>query len=85
MGVYPSNCMRDDLGRCIVKRFPRGYTIRSYSMQKAITPCECWMIVEHLGKDKDGLEFFIAPTGRHHKTMLDAISELKWMRDGIHE
>lgn len=73
----------DDMARCIVKRFPKGYIVHSYAMQQEKTPCECWMVVEHYGKNENGLEVFLAPSGGMHRSRENAISELRWLRDGV--
>lgn len=74
-----------DMTNSIVKRFPKGYIIHNDAMMQKETPRECWMIVDHFGRNDAGLEVFIAVTGRCQPTMADAISEMKWVRDGIHD
>lgn len=74
-----------DMTNSIVKRFPKGYIIHNDAMMQKETPYECWMIVDHFGKNEQGLEVFIAVTGRVHRTMANAISELRWVRDNIHD
>lgn len=69
-----------DYGKAIVKRFPKGYIVHSYAMQQVVLPCECWMIVEHHGTNADGLEVFLALTGRKNTSMAAGIAELKAAR-----
>jgi len=84
MDDFAPNFIPGGMPRAIVKSFPKGYTVFGYSLQPFQTPFDCWMIVEHFGINEDGLEVFIAMTGRKHRTMLDCISELHWVRDGKH-
>ena len=74
-----------DFSKCIVKYFPAGYIVHSYAMQPCTLKKEAWIIVEHHGKTPEGLELFLAVTGRRHSSMAYCISELRWYRDGIHE
>ena len=66
----------------IAKRFPKGYIVHDQALHRFRTPCECWLVVDHLGKTSDGLEYFIC-AGRNypHPTMQEAISQLQELRD----
>lgn len=65
----------------IAKHFPKGYIVHDKTgFNRITTPCETWMVIEHLGKTHDGLEWYAAVTGKFNPSMLGAIQELHRLR-----
>lgn len=69
-----------DLSDCIVKRFPKGYILHNYALQRFTTDKECWVVVKDCGKTEDGLFYFLAFSSVLHNSMQDGIDELQYLR-----
>lgn len=68
------------MDKLIVKRFPKGYILFNNAMQQVVTPCECYAVISHHGRNADGLEVYLLETGRLHRHMKWGIDELRELR-----